>query len=127
MRLPSVEEDGWCLDDAEERHAEHPDTFWIPSLEARLGLYPGCGVKLMFYIDGTDGGVERMWVVVTDRLADGEAYLGVLDNTPLAGDAHGRLEPGFEIPFEPRHVIDVDGPSEATMKIAATEPTRRWN
>ncbi len=126
MRMPSVAEDGWSLEDAEARHAEHPDSFWIPSLEARRGLYPGVGVKLMFYIDGEDAGVERMWLVVTDRRDDGAAYLGVLDNTPLSADAPGRLEAGFEIPFQPRHVIDIDGPNDATMAIAQAGPTRRW-
>ena len=128
MRFPSVERDGWCLDDAEERHSQYPDTFWIPSHEARRGLYPGCGVKLMFYIESPDGGgVERMWVVVTERLGNGDAYLGVLDNTPLAEEAHGKLGAGYEIPFEPRHVIDIDGPNDATMAIAKTEPARRWS
>ena len=128
MRFPSVERDGWCLDDAEKRHSQHPDTFWIPSYEARCGLYPGCGVKLMFYIESLDGGgVERMWVVVTERLDNGEAYLGVLDNTPIAEEAHGKLEAGYEIPFEPRHVIDIDGPNDATMAIAKTGPARRWS
>ena len=128
MRFPSVERDGWCLGDAEERHSQHPDTFWIPSHEARWGLYAGCGVKLMFHIESPDGGgVERMWVVVTERLDSGEAYLGVLDNTPLAEEARGRLETGYEVPFEPRHVIDIDGPNDATMAIAKTGPARRWS
>ena len=128
MRFPSVERDGWCLVDAEERHSQYPDTFWIPSHEARRGLDPGCGVKLMFYIESPDGGgVERMWVVVTERLGNGDAYLGVLDNTPLAEEAHGKLGAGYEIPFEPRHVIDIDGPNDATMAIAKTEPARRWS
>jgi hypothetical protein len=127
MRPPSAELDGWSLDDGEERHAAAPETFWIPGLEARRGLYPGCGVKLMFRIDAPEGPeVERMWVVVTQRFGDGEAYLGVLDNTPYSASARGRLEPGFELPFEPRHVIDIDNPSDATMRIARTAPTRRW-
>ena len=70
--------------------------------------------------------VERMWVVVTRRNGDGEAYLGVLDNTPCFAWAAGRLEPGFELPFEPRHVIDIDDPTDATMSIARAEPARRW-
>ena len=128
MRAPSIERDGWCLDDGEERHAAAPETFWIPSLEARQGLYPGCGVKLIFRIDTPSGDeVERMWVVVTRRESDGERYMGVLDNPPASDFAPGRLEPGFEVPFEPRHVIDVDLSCDATMAVAETEPARRWS
>ena len=127
-RPPSLERDGWCLDDGEERHAAAPETFWIPSREARRGLYPGCGVKLIFRIDTPDGDeVERMWVVATQRDADGERYMGVLDNTPFSEFAPGRLEPGFELPFEPRHVVDIGDPIEATMAIAMTPPARRWS
>jgi hypothetical protein len=127
-RAPSLEQDGWCLDDGEERHAAAPGTFWIPTLEARRGLYPGCGVKLIFRIATPDGDeVERMWVVVTQRIGDGERYMGVLDNTPYSNWAPGRLEPEFELPFEPRHVIDIDDPCEATMAIAKTEPAKRWS
>jgi hypothetical protein len=127
MRLPSIGLDGWSLDDGEERHATAPGTFWIPSLEARRGLYPGCGVKLMFRIDTPRGPeVERMWVVVTRRIGDGDGYLGVLDNTPCSEWARGRLEPGFELPFGPCHVIDIDDPNDATMRIARAAPARPW-
>jgi hypothetical protein len=128
MRLPSIGLDGWSLDDGEERHAAAPETFWIPSREARRGLYPGCGVKLMFRIDTPQGSeVERMWAIVTQRFGEGERYLGVLDNTPCSDWAEGRLEPGFELPFEPRHVIDIDNPNDATMRLARTAPSRRWS
>lgn len=127
MREPSIARDGWCLESGEERHAAAPATFWIPSREARRGLYPGCGVKLIFHIDTPDGpDVERMWVVVTRLLDEGPRYLGLLDSTPCSDRAPGRLEPGFEVPFEPRHVIDIDGPNDATIAIAAREPARRW-
>ena len=128
MRSPSIERDGWCLESGEARHAAAPETFWIPSPEARRGLYPGCGVKLIFHIDTPEGGeVERMWVVVTQRCDDGEHYLGLLDNTPCCDWAKGRLEPDFELPFEPRHVIDIADPCEATMAIARRPPARRWS
>ncbi len=127
MRAPSIERDGWCLESGEDRHAAAPDTFWIPDIEARRGLHPGCGVKLIFHIDTPDGpDVERMWVVITRRIDDGACYIGTLDSTPCSERGPGRLEPGFEVPFEPRHVIDIYDPCEATMAIARTPPTRRW-
>jgi len=125
-RSPSVERDGWCLDDGEARHADAPDTFWIPSQDAREGLYPGCHAKLIFRIATPRGEeVERMWVVTTNRVPGG-GYLGMLDNTPYSEWAAGRLEPGFELPFEPHHVIDILDPDDATMALARAEPTRRW-
>jgi hypothetical protein len=128
VRAPSIERDGWCLESGEERHAAAPETFWIPSFEARRGLYPGCGVKLIFHIQTPDGAdVERMWVVVTQRLDDGERYLGLLDSTPCSDWGPGRLEPDFEVPFEPRHVINILDPCEATMAIAQRPPARRWS
>ena len=127
MHSPSIDEDGWCLDDAEALHTEFPDTFWIPSAAARRGLHPGCLVKLIFRMEAEDEAqVERMWVIVTQRVRDGEAYLGVLDNTPYFEWAVGHLEAGFELPFEPRHVIDIDDPTDSTMAIARAEPARRW-
>lgn len=127
MRAPSLAADGWCLGSGEDRHAAAPNTFWIPSLEGRRGLWPGCGVKLIFHIDTPDGAdVERMWVVVTQRLDDGSRYLGLLDSTPCSDWGPGRLEPGFEVPFEPMHVIDILDPCDATMAISRTPPTRRW-
>ena len=127
VRAPSIERDGWCLESGEDRHAAAPETFWIPSPEARRALCRGCGVKLIFHIDTPDGvDVERMWVVVTQRLEDGARFLGVLDSTPCSEQGPGRLEPGFEIPFEPRHVINILDPCDATMVIAATPTTRSW-
>jgi len=126
LRFPSTERDGWRLDDGEERHAEAPETFWIPSPEAREGLYPGCLAKLIFRLETPNGDeVERMWVVVTDRIESGE-YLGVLDNTPCSEAGPGRLEPGFELPFEPYHVIDIRDPNDYSMAVARAEPVRRW-
>lgn len=126
-RPPSSEQDGWCLDDGEARHAAAPETFWIPDHVARRGLFPGAGAKLIFRFAAPGGDeVERMWVVVTRRIGDGESYLGVLASAPCSDWATGRLETGFELPFEPRHVVDIDGPCEETMAIARQEPARRW-
>ena len=35
MRAPDFEQDGWCLDDGEERHRAAPATFGIPDLAVR--------------------------------------------------------------------------------------------
>jgi hypothetical protein len=86
MREPDFVSDGWCLEDGEAYHAEAPDTFWIPEQHRREGLVAGDLAKLIFRIsvDNADESVavERMWVLVRERTADG--YLGVLDNEPNA-------------------------------------------
>ena len=49
------------LESGEQLHAEAPDTFWIPPLDARQSLSSGDLVKLVFRIE-EDGevNVERM-------------------------------------------------------------------
>ncbi len=94
----------YSLDDGEAVNAEHPDTFPISSAEARSSLNPGDIVKLIFRGSKADGGarVERMWVIVTERTADG--YLGTLDNDPfdLVGVVYGD-----QVAFKPEHVIAI--------------------
>jgi hypothetical protein len=128
MREPDFELDGWCLDDGEARHREAPETFWIPALEDRERLGPGDLVKLIFRIaidkEVEPVAVERMWVLVRERV--GGAYLGLLDNDPSALAENDELWSGVEIPFEPRHVIDIDPADEATEAKAKEPPTRRW-
>ncbi len=85
-------------------------------------------MKLIFRIavDNPDDpvSVERMWVIVRERTANG--YLGVLDNDPDAIAENERLWHGIELPFAARHVIDFDEADDNTFAIAAKEPTRRW-
>jgi hypothetical protein len=94
----SLETDGWTLASAEDRHAANPETFLIPSLEARASLRPGDAAKLLFEIETwengqvVDRGIDRMWVIVKSRA--GDRYRGVLDNDP--GHAEG-LKLSFEI------------------------------
>ena len=38
MREPRWEVDGWELDNGEDIHGEHPDTFWIPERRHREGV-----------------------------------------------------------------------------------------
>jgi hypothetical protein len=134
MRLPTLARDFWQLRSAEQSHCDHPDTFWIPSLDRRESLRRGQAARLIFDIVGEDESTgatevqgERMWVIVAERV--GDAYIGILDNQPAS------IEPGestylcfgVEIPFLPKHVIDIaDPPSEYAEWQLAQPPERRW-
>lgn len=106
--LTSLDSEGWMIDDGEVAHAESPESFWIPPLEERASLYPGDLAKIRFYIRVEDeAGViedcgERMWVEIVGKIDDW--YRGLLDNQPHCTDA---INPGFEVWFEPRHVVDI--------------------
>lgn len=110
MREPDFEHDGWCLEDGEELHREAPETFWLPELKDRQSLQPGDLVKLIFRISVDNEeepvAVERMWVIMRERV--GEHYLGILDNDPYAIEENEEFWSGIELPFAPRHVIDID-------------------
>ena len=128
MRQPDLDEDGWCLDDGEAYHREAPDTFWIPEFEVRDGLQEGDLAKLIFRIsvDNADEpvAVERMWVLVRERVPGG--YLGILDNDPDAIEEKGEFWSGIELPFAPRHVIDIDARDKNSIALASQVPRRRW-
>ena len=101
MREPDFELDGWCLDDGEEYQRASPDTFWIPDSHEREGLQPGDHAKLIFRISADDENepvaVERMWVLVRERIDGG--CLGVLNNDPYAVAQNDGLWSGVELPF----------------------------
>lgn len=109
-RIQVAEGVWYSLDDAEERNRQSPDTFKIPTRDARDNLEAGHIVKLLFAInvDG-DETVERMWVIVERR--DGGGYLGRLDNQPASTD---KMPPGMAVRFQARHVIDIH-PKRATQ------------
>ena len=96
------------IDDGEVAHAESPDTYWIPPLEDRRSLAVNDHAKIRFYIrvEEEDGELqdygERMWVKVVGRLDDW--YRGELDNQP---NCTPDINPGFEVWFQSRHVIDI--------------------
>lgn len=135
-RLATLDVDDWTLHDGEQAHREHPETFWIPPATARHDLTRGSEVKLMFEMRGVDedgqvdSGVERMWVIVTERV--GDRYLGLLDNQPLAydpADPQVYLRAGAEVCFGPEHVIDIAEdpvPESVIAKAAAEAPGSRW-
>ena len=128
MREPDFDVDGWCLDDGEALHREAPETFWLPDLERRDALQSGDLAKLVFRIavdnDEEPVAVERMWVLVRDRV--GDQYFGVLDNDPYAIEENDEFWSGVELPFAARHVIDIDPADEATRAKATEPPKRAW-
>ena len=109
MILATLFEDGWELDDGEERHRNTPETFYLPPAEVRASLRPGQIVKLIFRFALVDENnihtqaVERMWVIVQEQLQDGK-YLSVLDNDPQCTE---EVKAGMKVVFESRHVIQV--------------------
>jgi hypothetical protein len=129
VREPEFHLDGWSLDDGEQRHAIAPDTFEIPPLWIREILEPGDLAKLIFKIavdDDADPEVfERMWVVVSARTRDG--YIGILDNEPSAIAENDTFWRGSELPFSPRHIIDVSKANEESRAIAARPPKAPWD
>lgn len=88
----------WSLADAVERHRLTPDTFRIPSDEAKAALRAGDRVKVI--VEPDTGIPERVWVTVT--AVDG--LVGTLDSDPA--ELHG-LRAGDVVPFELRHVIAI--------------------
>jgi hypothetical protein len=66
--VPSLDDDGWELESAEARHAEHPDKFLIPSLDERRSLRAGDRVKLLFlFITHDTRGLARAPRVIAPR------------------------------------------------------------
>lgn len=106
--LTQIDKDGWELDDGEEINRDTPSTFWIPPSEQRNNLLPGQIVKLIFRIKTINENkvkefhVERMWVIVQERLDN--VYRGILDNDPYCTDD---IRAGLQVYFEPRHVINI--------------------
>lgn len=115
-RLATIERDGWTLQSGEERQALHPSTFHIPDRAARESLEEGDAAQLLFEIETREGGrvidrgVDRMWVIVEERI--GHLYRGKLHSDP--GESDGlRLYRGAEVWFAAEHVIAFENPPEA--------------
>jgi len=133
VRLPVLERDFWTLLSGEASRAAHPDTFWIPPVEARRGLRRDQAARLILEIESEDkdGTIcamgERMWVIVSERV--GDLYIGILDNPPATLEHSGRayLCFGAEVPFGPEHVIDIaDPPAEYVEWQLGLKPERTW-
>jgi uncharacterized protein YegJ (DUF2314 family) len=89
----------WTLDNAEERAAEAPRSFFIPPADLRHSLKVGDEVKLIFCLERGDGeaAVERMWVEVVET----QPYVGLLRNVPRLS---GVVDFGDRVPFGAEHV-----------------------
>jgi uncharacterized protein YegJ (DUF2314 family) len=107
-KLASLEEDSWELESGVKRHLEFPDSFWIPSQEARNHVTPGQAVKLIFNIETVDDtgnpeiNCERMWVLVKTKIED--LYCGTLENQP---ECTADMKKGLEVYFREEHIIDI--------------------
>lgn len=128
MRDPVWEIDGWHLESGEKRHAESPQTFWIPAREERETLKSGDYAKLLFRIaldsDDDPFSVERMWVLVRGRV--GDTYFGVLENKPDAIEENDEFWLGTELPFRAEHVIDIQPANKESIDLARRPPRRAW-
>lgn len=112
--IPTLENDGWELESAEERNRQNPNSFGIASLEERSSLKPGAVVKLLFLFMNTEDGrkiidCERMWVTILE--VRGGKYVGRLDDSPATS---GVIALGEVVEFGPEHI--------ATVTIPRTDP-----
>lgn len=92
------------LVDAEQRQAEHPDTFEIPDAELRSILDKGLLAKVILESNGAG---ERVWLKITR--VDGDTYTGSCMNDPIFTTV---VRKGTRIRFGARHIIDVDVPAD---------------
>jgi len=132
VRLANAATDFWELDDGEALNLAHPSSFWIPMLPERMSLRRGQAAQLIFKLtmNGPDGLMEkqdRMWVVVSEHV-DGKV-IGILTVDPpsIVPSDTIYLRKGAEIPFEARHVINIDWPPlENATRLLGEPRTRTW-
>lgn len=109
------------LESAEERHAESPETFWIPERTDRDSLQPGDCAKVIFktYTGDRISG-ERIWILVTGRV--GDMYVGTLNNEPyIIGKRFGD-----RVCFRAEHVIDIERGTTPIAEERATNNVRGY-
>ncbi len=104
---PKLEEHGWTLESAEDRHLKAPGSFHIPSREERESLEIGRRVQLLFNFLNRDeiGEIidcEKMWVTI-ESIHDNH-YLGCLDNMPATSKL---VAPGDIVTFRPEHISSI--------------------
>lgn len=92
--------------DGEERHAQHPDTWYLPPLEERQAVKVGDFIQVGLEPANVNRrGGERFWFLVTEKLDNG-SFVGELNNEP-AYDFH-QLELGDTVDgIEIRHIINI--------------------
>lgn len=98
-----IELDKWgiTMTNGEVQNIAHPDSFYIPSEEARFGLQEDAIIKICFDMPE---GAERMWVKVVERLDEPGMFIGALDNEPFQSSEFGA---GDEFFFHARNVINI--------------------
>lgn len=112
-RLATMDDDGWSLQDAEDRLERGDGIYWLPDRWVREHLEEyvpeGGHAKLLFVIrdpdDPTNPVVERMWVELSGR--EGDFYHGHLANEPRT---RGAACEDMAVWFRAEHVIDYAGP-----------------
>lgn len=65
-----------------------------------------------------------MWVIVRECVSGG--YIGILDNDPTAISENGEFWSGAELPFEYRHIINIDQGNEKSKALAEALPPIPW-
>jgi hypothetical protein len=124
-QLASLERDGWDLDSGVALHEESPDTFWIPTAEARSAIVPTDFVKLVFLVtrqDDEHGEVvegERMWVKVEG--SSGPYFWGTLANDPSFDGTSMGLTFGAAIVFLPDHIVGIMSADEQQKRERAAD------
>jgi hypothetical protein len=108
--MPTLEDDGWELESAEERHQAAPGSFDIPSRQERTRLGVGARAKLLFLFMNEEDGkpiidCERMWVTIAS--VEGGRYTGTLESRPVTCAVIG---PGQRVSFGPEHVASISVP-----------------
>ncbi|MBX4872077.1 toll/interleukin-1 receptor domain-containing protein [Rhizobium bangladeshense] len=111
--LPRMDVDGWELSNGEERSANHPDTFQIPSAEDRSSVPIGHFIKVAFDATVPDEEAEQGWDTLSERMwikvigFDGPYIIGTWANQSLAADVVPQLAYGRPVAVLPEHVIDI--------------------
>ncbi len=106
----------WRLGDGDQRHRDHPDTFWVPSPQDKAAIEVGDIVKLAFDQTWPGGYGERMWVRITK--VGPKKLEGVLRNEPIFIP---RLSWNDTIKFERKHIIDIDIDDEILQPAIAAD------
>jgi hypothetical protein len=124
-QLATLERDGWELDSGVARHEESPDTFWIPTAQARSSIVPADFVKLIFKVaqqDDEHGEMvvdERMWAKVEGT--SGPYFWGTLANDPSFDGSSIGLMFGAAIVFLPEHVVAIMSADEQQKQERAAD------
>ena len=108
----------WKLMNGERLNRDHPESFWLPPKEDRVGVQAGDFVKLIFSI--RDGSGERMWVRVEKRKR--RKFVGTLANDPVLMF----LEHGDRVSFTSAQIIDIDVADDGFL-CAGCEEAGGWS